>query len=160
MADLNFEATPFGSLAMISREKRSRYFPQLGALPKSIKDIVHDMNTAGFLRGLTKQFKVAVEQVPQIAFVVLRVAVGEIELAKLGATLSSELKLPNDKAQGMAKEIEKELFAPVMKELGEFLETRKQKSENRSSQAKQAGATNVVDLKNTAGKAQKPRNAQ
>lgn len=145
MKDMSFEATPFGSLGTISRDERRRYLTQLGKLPTHIKDVVYNLGTASFLRGLTKQLKMPVDQAPQLAFAVLRVAVGEIELAKLGATLSSELKLPNDKAQAIAKEIEKELFTPVMMELNEWLE--RQKKQQAGQKTSNPGVSNVIDLK-------------
>lgn len=142
-----FESTPFGSLLGLETARRKKYVGQIIALPTKIRSIIDSLQTGSFVRGLVKQFRLQGSQVSQIAFAVLRVAVGEIELAKLGAVLSSELKLPNDKAQAMAKEIESELFSPVMLELNQFLEKRKMKKENSEDKAKQSGAQNIVNLK-------------
>lgn len=146
MADTSFENTPFGSLTTVESGQRFQYLSRLGKLPTSLKDIVFNLTTGAFLRGLTKQHNVSLDQVSPLAFVVLRVILGDVELAKLGAVLSAELKLPNDKAQAVAKEIEKELFAPVMLELNQFLEQQK-KAASAGASASQAGTQNIIDLK-------------
>lgn len=56
----------------------------------------------------------------------VQIFVGEKNFAQLPAMLSTELQLPNDKAQKMAAEIEKDVFGPVRGELDEFLRTQKQ----------------------------------
>lgn len=142
----NYLSTPIGSLVNRSPEEESRYLDLVGRLPKSLSRMVFSGVTGSFLRGLAKDFGVSPEQSPKLAFAVLQIAVGEVPLAKLGSTLSGELKLPNDKAQAVAREIEKELFTPVMLELNDFLAKQKQGS-SAGTAASKAGAQNVVDLK-------------
>lgn len=146
-----YTTVPIGSLVLHDLAEADRYMNFLSALTPGLVNIVMSDTVGAFLRGLAKEFGLPNENVPQLAFAVLRVAVGEIELPKLGATLSSELKLPNDKAQAMAKEIEKELFSPVMLELNQWLEKQKQATSTKASAAK-AGARNIVDLKHQSPK--------
>lgn len=138
-----FFSTPFGSLTSLDRSQRKQYLQPFNSMPSHVQEMLQDLKTGSFFRGLAKQFRLPLDQAEKLAFAVLRVAVGEIELAKLGVTLSAELKLPNDKAQAIAKEIEKELFAPVMLELNQFLEKQKKQSTQQPM-----GVKNVVDLKN------------
>lgn len=138
-----FPTVPIGSLININADQSRAYIHLAFTTPEHVQDMLFSANTGVFLNTLGKQFGLLIDQVEKIAFVVLRVAVGEIELAKLGAVLSAELKLPNDKAQSIAKEIEKELFSPVMLELNDWLAKRKQ-----GQGTQPAGVKNVVDLKN------------
>jgi hypothetical protein len=99
--------------------------------------------TAAFLRGLAQAAGLPVERVPRIAWAVLQIAIAEKTLVQLPSMLSTSLGLANDKAQQMAGEIEKELFAPIMVEYSRFVQSRKNQP-NRSM----GGATNVLNLKN------------
>lgn len=142
----SFTASPIGSLRLIKDPKqRARYIGTFLDMPTSLTRFLYSPTVGAFIRGTTKEFNIPVEQAPQLAFAVLRVAVGEVELAKLGATLSSELKLPNDKAQAIAKELEKELFTSVMLELQQFLQKKSQSQQKPTN----PGVANVIDLKNT-----------
>lgn len=138
--------SPLGSLAVQPQEKESAYLDAIGKLPKNLFQIASSPMTGSFLKGLGKSFDLAPEVVSKISFEVLRVLVGELTLATLGGVLSGQLKLPNDKAQGIAQEIEKELFTPIMLELNDFLAKQKQAASAGAS-ASRAGAQNVVDLK-------------
>lgn len=117
-----YASMPLGSLVTRSPEEEEPYLDKYLDAPKGLSQMLFSRNTGAFLRGLVKDFQMPLERTPEVAFQVLRVGVGEVPLAKLAETLAAELKIPNDKAQGMAKEIEAELFAPVMRELNEFLE--------------------------------------
>lgn len=144
-----FNSTPTGrGLLSVPADQRRTYILAIQNMPQTLFKTINSNTSAAFLQGIAKQFKMTSNQTLRLALAVLRIAVGEVSLAKFGAALSSELQLPNDKAQAIAKEIEKELFAPVMLELNQFLEERKKENENSGGKAKQAGATNVVDLKN------------
>ena len=143
-----FLGSPTGAgLVMTPLDEREDYIRRLVTLPDGLLRMLGSGTTPAFIRGAVKQFKLEESMVPAAAFLTLKVAVGKLELSELGRTLASELKIPEEKAQGMAKEIEKELFGPVMRELNESLENRKKKIENSSDAAKKAGVLNVVDLK-------------
>lgn len=121
----SFKTIPAGSLLIGSETNDAPYTGQLNILPDSLKKMLISERTGAYIRGLTKTYDVALEQAPQIAFMVLQIAVGEKPLGQLGGMISSELKLANDKAQKMATEIEKELFGPVMLEFNKYLQDTK-----------------------------------
>lgn len=150
--------TPMDSLALVG-EVGDWYIYWAIESPESIQNMMYSENTGAFLRGLTKTFNLPADLTPKLAFKVVQVAIGEIELARLGSVLSSELKLPNDTAQAVAKEIEKELFVPYVLEWNAWLEKLKREAEEAKKKQGQAGAQNVIDLKNRPGKTPRP-NAQ
>ncbi len=141
----DFECTPSGSLLSQPSDQRLPYISYLVAMPESVHNLVASARTGAFLQGLSKTNNIPIEKTPQIAFIILRIAVGEKNLAQLGSILSTELQIPNDKAQAMAKEIEKELFAPIALELNQYLSQKRQ-----SAPKPLGGARNVLDLKNNA----------
>lgn len=118
--------------------------------PAAVKQMLFAAQTGSFIQGLAKIHGLPSSSVMPIALLILKVAIGEIELAKLGAVLSSELGLANDKSQAIATEIERDLFAPVMLDLNQYLE--KRKAANQGGLPPEAllkgGARNVLDLKN------------
>lgn len=121
----NFKTIPAGSILMAPEANDNQGVDQLRSLPSSLQKMLASERTGAYIRGLTKTYDVPLEQAPQIAFMVLQIAVGEKPLGQLGGMLSSELKLANDKAQKMAQEIEKELFGPVMLEFNKYLQDKK-----------------------------------
>lgn len=138
--------TPFGATSVELDEKRwaqlsDRFYEAEG----QVLEVLVSDRTGAFLRGLARTHNIPDDDVPKLATSVLYVALGEWPLANLAAGLSSTMGLPNDKAQKVAAEIEKELFAPITLELNTFLE--EQRQPKAAEQAQQAGATNVVDLK-------------
>lgn len=135
-----FESTPTGSLGTIPERDRGRFIDKLMDLPPKVFEVLNLPRTGSYLRGLVKNYRLSEEKSAVVAFAVLRVAIGEKTLAQLASLLSTELKLPNDKAQKMAKEIEKDLFGPVMKELEEYWQKKGDKPEDK-------GARNILDLK-------------
>ena len=150
MATLDqYKSIPSGSVLILESTQQDVYLERFFTVPANLKRMLTDPNTGSFVRGLTKTYQLPPEQAPQIAFAVLCVAVGEIQLAKLGTVLSSELQIANDKAQAMAAEIERDLFVPVSRELGQFLEQRRKKAagEAKTTQAQAGGAANVLNLK-------------
>lgn len=137
---------PVGSLIRQPEEVERRYLDAFFEMPHSLQNMLFSRRTASYIRGLVKTYDVPLDQSHRIAFIVMRVAVGEIELAKLAGVLSGELKLANDKAQRLAKDIEKELFAPVMKDFNEWLASGRQAA-SAGEAANEAGAQNIIDLK-------------
>jgi hypothetical protein len=120
-------------------------------LPKSVRDMLASPQSASFIRGLTKAYKLSQEQGQTIAYAVLQVALGEKTVAQLSSVLSTEIPLPNDKAQKIAKEIEGDLFVPIMPELIKYLERKKSgvetASEKTISSSASLGVKNVLNLK-------------
>ncbi len=146
--DPSFASNPLGSLRLVKDpQQREKYLEGFLAMPFPLARSFDNPAVGAFIRGSAKRFNIPVEQAPQISLAVFRAALGEIPLAKLGVILSAELKLPNDKAQSLAKELEKELFTPIMLEFNAFLKRRGQNTADKGRQAHQAGAKNIVDLK-------------
>lgn len=146
MADLKvfaeFESQPNGSLLTINELERPPYIKGLVAMPVSVHKMVSSPATGSYIRGLTKTFNLPPMAGPQIALQVLAVATGLKRLADLAGLLSSVLKIANDKAQAIASDIEKELFAPVMLDYNKYLHSRKT-----SAPQQTGGASNVLNLK-------------
>jgi len=141
--------TPIASLVLVDDDAlREKLALRAIQVPSSLKQIIFSMRSAAYIDGLTKSYDLAESKGISIAFVMLRVLIGDIALAKLAATLSSELQIPNDKAQRMAQEIEHDLIGPVAGELNHYLAGQKQQqAASAATSARQAGATNVLDLK-------------
>ncbi len=120
-----YKTSPVGSILLLEETERSAALDTYMTLPQSVKKMVASSNTGAFIRGLVKAHKLAPETAPSIALFVLQVAIGERSLAQLAATFSSELQIPNDKAQQISNEIEKELIAPISIDLNDYLSTKK-----------------------------------
>ncbi len=147
--ELSLLTIPSASFLIRPESEDRQYTKAMRILSGSLKKMLSDDKTGAYIRGLAKSFNISDDNVPPISFTVLRVGVGELPLAKVAATLSSELKIPNDAAQKMAAELEHDLFAPVAVELNQYLASRKQEQTASSgTTARQAGASNVLDLKN------------
>ncbi len=148
-----FDSVPVGSLITLSPEERSRYVDLVFQLPEKARGLLFAPKTGAFTRGLVKGYNLPETRASVVALIVLRIAVGEKSAEQLPSLLSTELQLPNDKAQKMAREIEEDLFGPVMKELEQYW--RRQKStpgpanekEVTTDKASEAGARNVLNLK-------------
>ena len=122
---LDFQTIPVSSLTTIKPADRAYYLTQLFSLEKKVQNVLFSEDTGAYVRGLSKSYNIDINLSPKIALTVLFIAIGEKTFAQLPAILSTELQLPNDKAQKMAAEIEKDLFGPVRGELDEFLRTQK-----------------------------------
>lgn len=120
-----YESRPIGALLAIPENNALPFLNLIVETPKNVQQMLLSLRTGAYIRGLTKTFDVPLEKAPVIAFAVLRIAVGEKPLGQLGGILSAEVPLPNDKAQKMAQEIEKELFGPVMLEFNQYLAAKK-----------------------------------
>lgn len=148
---------PIGSLLTLPEQESDPYFKKVAAMPDRIKNLMTAFSTGAFIRGVAAAYNILSDRVPRIAIQITKIAVGEKRLAQLPSLLSTELKLPNDKAQAMAREIEEDLFGPVRKELEEYW--RKNKigtspfakatggESARQERAGDAGARNVLNLK-------------
>lgn len=130
MNDYLLQSVPVNSLLTLPPEAREGILLGIFRLPKKVQDILFSEDTGAYTRGLAKSYDVDINFSPNIALAILFIAIGEKSLVQLPAILSTELKLPNDKAHKMATEIEKDVFGPVRGELDEFL--RKQKAQSGS----------------------------
>lgn len=148
---LSFLGYPIGAGMVWGAQRWDQITELVNEVPKSVRGMITSPHSASFIRGLVKTYKLSPEKVPLIAYAVLQVALGEKTLAQLSSVLSTEVPLPNDKAQKIAKEIEEDLFAPIMSELTEYLERKKSgietASKKISSSSASLGVNNVLNLK-------------
>jgi hypothetical protein len=120
-----FETIPAGSLILVNEHDRRLYIDEFYKLPQQVIEMLASPKTGAYIRGLAKNHHISPERCPVIAFSIFQVSTGEKNFAQLSALLSTELKIPNDKAQKLATEIEKELFAPISLELNRYLAKKK-----------------------------------
>lgn len=151
-----FDTVPACSVIQRPEQERLSYIESLQRVPIKLREFLGSPRTGAYIRGLTKTFDVPLEKAPTIAFAVLRVAVGEKPLGQLGGILSAELPLPNDKAQKIAQEIEKELFGPVMLEFNKYLAGRRA-SKPGVLQKIQVPPQNVLNLKTPSSPPSSPK---
>ena len=164
MATISFMSIPAGSLAKISDDtKRDNYVKQIFTLPQQLREVATSAKVAAYIRGLVKSHALSEDAGPSIAFAILQVLVGERALAQMPIQFSSTLGIANDKAQRIAQEIERDIFAPIALPLNEhFAKVRQQKNSVTgpvtSSQPKStpnarfsrtpAAPSNILNLKN------------
>lgn len=144
-----FESTPVGSLTGFEEDRRLAYLEAIMMLPVNLRSLLFSPKTGAYIRGLAREVRLTDEHVVRMAFSVLRVALGEISLEQLKSVFSSELQITDDTAQAMAKDIEKELFGPVMMELNQYLESKKQAEQPAISSEPPVNESNVLDLRGT-----------
>lgn len=152
-----YQSVPVGAIQTLEESKRGFYIAKSLETPKKVQDILFSNETSAFVRGLVKSYDIDINLSPKIALAILFIAIGEKTLAQLPAILSTELKLPNDKAQKMAVEIEKDVFGPVRGELEEFLRQQSNPPRKVPSSAGTTGIRNVLNLKELP--ARKPQTA-
>jgi len=145
-----YKSKPLGAVLTRPSTEQDRLIERSFTLPRSVKNLFISERTGAYIIGLAKAYELSTDHAPVIAFIVLRVGFGDNILAQLPSLLSTELKLPNDKAQKMAREIEEDLFGPVRKELEEYW--RKNPPSSRQSgtlarQGSEGGVRNVLNLK-------------
>lgn len=144
-----YKSIPLGSLVVFP-ENESKYLDRLVEMPPGLADLLISPKTGAFLRGIVRNATIDLSKAPHLAYIVLKVGMGEVLLAKLAATISGLLQLPNDKAQKIATELEHDLFAPVAGELNDYLAAQKKRqAASAAASASQAGAKNVLDLKDS-----------
>ena len=142
-----FQSSPIGSLAFLDDASREQYAIMALKTAPALQELIFSARTASYINGVLKTHNVPGNKASALAFIVLRVCVGEVHLSKLAASISSELGLAADVSEKMAREIEHDLFAPVAGELSQYLASKKQQqATSASAAASQAGATNVLNL--------------
>lgn len=137
-----YQSVLINSLSLLSLDERAPYFSRLSTLPPSIRKIIFSPPNGAYVRGLTKIYNLPLEKAPYIALIILEVFLGIEDLPKLGSVFSSKLQMPNDQAQAMSKDVERELFVPVMIDFNHFLQALKSSPNLGSS-----GTQNIVNLK-------------
>lgn len=156
---------PIGAALAQTAERWETLSRIMETMPRSIRDMLISPQTASFIRGMIKTHNLPHEAGYHLAYLVSRVAVGEVSLAQLQSVMATELKLPLEQAAPIAREIEKELFVPIMLEFNQYLAARKSGAPPRTSSAVTpapplrpaaptapppttgSGARNVLDLK-------------
>lgn len=150
---------PIGSLVGRAQQEREQYVAAAYAAPKAVQPILFRPRTSAFVTGLVRTHNLKEAQGDSVAFLILRVGVGELALSQLGAALSSEAQLANDEAQKIATEIERDLFAPVAIELNRYHTEKQQGAQKPKATANPAaaGADNVLNLKRKPSQPAAPR---
>lgn len=165
-----FQTIPLGSVVPLPSRQRLDYISRALALSENIQDILFEPRTGAYLRGLVKTYNLSEEKTRDVAMLVLQVAVGEIELGQLSDYLAKKIHVDGKVASNMSLEIEKDLFAPVMMELGKVQKQAERpagKSENTTSPSpslsrrgdqrpEHSGMSNVLDLKEKRDRPQPP----
>jgi len=156
---LGLYSVPTGSLFGGPEAEARGYLLRLEELPKKVRVVLGDMKTGAFTRGLVKSYGLPEERSAPVAFDIMRIAMGTRSLASLPSLLSTNLRLPSDKAQKMAEEIERDLLAPIMPALQQYWTGQKKTNQQQAkggrsrpspeAMAGQAGAKNVLNLKDT-----------
>lgn len=129
------------SLLGCSDAERLRYLQSIFGAPTKIKSIFFAPETTSYVVGFLKSHDISLDYINILSLSIVRILAGDKSFVQLPGMLATELKLPNDKAQKMAAEIEKDLFGPVRQELDEFI--RKQKVKGGSMVNKSSGASPI-----------------
>lgn len=135
---------PLDCLLCLPPTESDNYVTKATTLPKNTYNLFSSARIGSYIVGLTKHHDLPLEKTSVISFLTLQVALGERTLAQLPAALSAELQVANDTAQKIAKEIENDLFTPIMMELNNYLAKKKEASKPKSPTE---GIGNVVNLK-------------
>lgn len=145
----DFISIPFEALIKRPEAEEAQYIEQLSQLPKNVRAIVTSARTGSFLRGVLKTNDLlSLDNSVALSMIVIEICFGKKTLAQLPSMLSTDLRLANDKAQKMASEIERDLFAPIILEYNEFLANKRKQTGSTTASAQSSGAHNVLDLKN------------
>lgn len=144
-----YKSIPIGSLITLDDETADEYLDQVSELPPRVAATLLSPNTGAYVRGLIKSYNLNSTLASSIALTILRIAIGEIPLGALGGHLSNDLRLANDQAQQMAKELEHDIFAPIALELNASFRDRKNQTTKKPSteiNSVQTTQRNVLDL--------------
>lgn len=141
-----FQSVPTGSLVIMPSELRLPLLMELVQTPPKVKNILVSPKTGAYVLGVVRTYDLPENSERTIAFVIFRIGIGQHKLAELGSLLSSELSLPNDKAQKIATEIERDLFAPIALEFNQYLAQKKQAKVGPPPEATKQ-APNLIDLR-------------
>lgn len=140
------DSVPLTCLITVTEDKnRLHYIEAALNTPQTISRMLSSPKTGAYIRGLIKTHDLPENTAPLVAFVVLRIAIGELRLNTIKETLVSELNTSPEQAQKIAVELERDLFAPIAQELNQSLALSSQSPATRSPHP--SGARNVLDLK-------------
>jgi hypothetical protein len=137
-----YASVPAGSIVTLPETERSAYIQQLLTLPTAARQLMTSNQAGAFTRGLAKSYSLPVERAADIAFTIVKVALGKVSLAELPWALAATLKLPESQAQRMAYEIEQDLLAPIRQALEEYWQVQKAHSQP----GKHIGSTRMPSL--------------
>ena len=153
-----FESVPAGSLIVLPEDKIGPYVDRLMVIPKSVRAVAFSLKTGAYLGGLSKTYGIPENNVPLLSFLVLQILIGEKTFPQLSAMLSTDLKLPNDKAQKMAQEIERDLIVPIAGDLNRYL-AEKNKKKGSMSEKMRSSEVQTADQVRSTKKAAPPTSA-
>ena len=140
--------------------KEEVYLRRFSALPENLRELLTSPRTGAFLFGLMREKNVPISRFDRVMLSVIKVVFGDVGFSDLPFDLE-KAGITKDIGSNMSLEIEKDLFAPVVMELGKVQKQAERpagKSENTTSPSpslsrrgdqrpEHSGMSNVLDLK-------------
>lgn len=139
---ISLKTIPIASFLARPEAEDAIYQQKLSSLTPLLLTMVSSPRTGAYIRGLARQFNVQLETAQYISLTVIQICFGDVALSELATTLATRIGILPDQAQAMAKDIEKELFGPVMMELNQYLQAKRA-----TDQQSAADDPNVLDLR-------------
>lgn len=147
MATLDtFKTLPAGSILLLPEAERLTVLNRIQKLSPVLKNLIESPRTGAYIRGLARNYDLTLDKAQKLALIILRICLGELPLQQLSSILVQELELLSDIAGKMAKEIEQELFSPLMMELNKQVRSQETPKQPMTRQA-DSGLKNVINLK-------------
>jgi hypothetical protein len=150
---LIFKSIPINSYPNNDSDKKLEIIQKTLELPQTTQDLMFSPATGSYIRGVAKNNLANLKLAPKLAWLILRITLGKVVFPELPSTLKQEFNLEGQKAEELAKNIEKDLFAPVALEWNEWLQKQAsvkqqpKKAETTENKNKNQGVQNVVNLK-------------
>lgn len=142
-----YKTIPIGSLLILSEEEAQGALEAARSLPSNLKSLVISEKSGAYVRGLVRADGLPPQAAVRLALMILRVVIGEVLLSQLSSVIASDLRVGQDTAQAMAKDIEKELFGPVIMELNQYLQIKRAAETPTEPSERTVGGPNVLDLR-------------
>lgn len=152
-----YKTIPIGSLLILSEEEAQSALEAARSLPPNLKALIISEKSGAYIRGLVRAGGLPPQAAQRLALIILRIVIGELSLPQLSSLIASDFRVGQDVAQAMAKDIEKELFGPVMMELNQYLEAKQSGQQQASpSQPSTPDSPNLLDLRDKGSVSRNP----
>lgn len=143
-----YQCVPIGSLSLLPEQERLGYIDLFYTAPPSLNLLLSSPDTGSYVRGIAKTYDIPEDQSPKIAQCIFFITVGKRKIGELSTMLSAELGLPNDIAQKISSEIEKDVFGPIKNELDTFVISQRKAHETvKKNPTSNPQPQNVLNLK-------------
>ncbi|MEX1112313.1 MAG: hypothetical protein WEC84_02515 [Candidatus Andersenbacteria bacterium] len=107
-----FYLIPAASLMFMNDADRQSHIKELFLIPKSLRQTATSEKTAYYLKSIIKKYDLTPPQSRALALLVFKTILKKMQLAQMSSRMS-ETGLKPAMAVQLAKEIEKDLFAPI-----------------------------------------------